>query len=119
VFISASQEHERAFLQMAGSINQPIISVRDVRSAEAVIEEYRPQVVVCDTDTRDVGSWRDLLQPGVGLPDFKLIVVSRHADDALWAEVLNLGGFDVLPIPVRREEIERVMRSALCRQPSI
>jgi hypothetical protein len=39
---------------------------------------------------------RDLLQ---GRPGFALIVASRHVDEALRAEVLNLGGSDVLEKP--------------------
>lgn len=113
VFVSASEEHDRAFRQMAGGIMQPVNSVREVGSAGAAINEHRPQVVVCDTETRGVGSWRDLLQVNDKRVSFALIVVSRHADDALWAEVLNLGGFDVLSIPFRREEVERVVSSAL------
>jgi DNA-binding response OmpR family regulator len=41
-----------------------------------------------------------------------IIVVSRLADEALWAEVLNLGGYDVLAMPFDDEEVERVLSSA-------
>lgn len=36
-----------------------------------------------------------------------LIVVSRVVDDGLWAEVLNLGGYDVLATPFRAREVIR------------
>jgi DNA-binding response OmpR family regulator len=42
----------------------------------------------------------------------QLIVTSRTADDHLWAEVLNIGGYDVLPQPFAREEVERVVAAA-------
>ena len=42
----------------------------------------------------------------------QLIVTSRTADEQLWSEVLNCGGYDVLPEPFHREEIERVVASA-------
>jgi DNA-binding response OmpR family regulator len=42
----------------------------------------------------------------------QLIVTSRTADDYLWAEVLNIGGFDVLAQPLEREEVERVISAA-------
>ncbi len=76
-------------------------------------EGCHPQVVVCDTETGGGGSWRDLLEADCGRAGFTLIVVSRDADDALWAEVLNLAGFDVLSKPFHREEVERVVSSAL------
>jgi DNA-binding response OmpR family regulator len=42
----------------------------------------------------------------------QLIVTSRTADEHLWSEVLNCGGYDVLLEPFRRDEIERVVASA-------
>lgn len=42
----------------------------------------------------------------------QLIVTSRTADDHLWAEVLNVGGYDVLPQPFNRDEVERVVAAA-------
>jgi hypothetical protein len=42
----------------------------------------------------------------------QLVVTSRLADDALWSEVLNRGGYDVLPEPFEHEEVERVISSA-------
>jgi|SwirhisoilCB1_FD_contig_31_20536261_length_584_multi_5_in_0_out_0_1 response regulator RpfG family c-di-GMP phosphodiesterase len=42
----------------------------------------------------------------------QLIVTSRTADDHLWAEVLNVGGYDVLAQPLERDEVERVLSSA-------
>lgn len=41
-----------------------------------------------------------------------LIVTSRHADDRLWAEALNVGAYDVLSQPFERNEVERVIASA-------
>ena len=42
----------------------------------------------------------------------RLIVFSRQVDDRLWAEVLNLGGFDVLATPFRKEELMFAIGSA-------
>jgi hypothetical protein len=42
----------------------------------------------------------------------RLIVFSRNADDRLWAEVLNLGGFDLLATPFREEEFVFAIGSA-------
>jgi DNA-binding response OmpR family regulator len=42
----------------------------------------------------------------------QLIVTSRTADEYLWAEVLNIGGYDVLPQPFDRDEVERVVAAA-------
>ena len=42
-----------------------------------------------------------------------LIVTSKVADEYLWSEVLNLGGYDVLAQPLDRDEVTRVARSAI------
>jgi len=42
----------------------------------------------------------------------QLIVASPHADETLWSEVLNQGGYDVLIQPFDRQELERVLTSA-------
>ena len=44
-----------------------------------------------------------------------VIVTARLADDYLWAEVLNEGGFDVLAQPFDREEVIRVISAATRR----
>jgi hypothetical protein len=36
-------------------------------------------------------------------------VTSRLADERLWSEVLNLGGYDVLPQPLDRNEALRTI----------
>ncbi|HLK63929.1 MAG TPA: response regulator [Bryobacteraceae bacterium] len=83
--------------------------------ALSVLRQYRPRVVICDQRLSD-GDWRDLLndlqhQPG-GPP---LIVSSRLADDRLWAEVLNLGGYDLLTKPFVPSEVNRVVTMAAQR----
>jgi DNA-binding response OmpR family regulator len=40
------------------------------------------------------------------------VVVSRNADERLWAEVLNLGGYDLLLKPYNANEVRRTIRGA-------
>jgi DNA-binding response OmpR family regulator len=69
-------------------------------------------VVICEHSLPD-GSWPDILRTAQALPRSPaLIVTSRLADDKLWAEVLNLGGQDVLAQPFRAEEVMWIVRSA-------
>ena len=61
-------------------------------------------VVMCDERLAD-GNWRDVLSQLETLPASPpLIVTSRLADDRLWAEVLNLGAYDLLMEPFQAEE---------------
>lgn len=47
-----------------------------------------------------------------------LIVASRLADERLWAEVLNLGGYDLLMKPFVADEVRRVV-SLACPLPAL
>jgi DNA-binding response OmpR family regulator len=74
-------------------------------------------VVVCDAKLPD-GTWLDILdwiRDSSKSPP--LIVTSRLADEYLWAEVLNLGGFDVIAKPFSAPEALHVLEMAfLSRQ---
>ena|SRR5882762_4937604 len=64
-------------------------------------------VVITDAYLSDCG-WKAVLETAdrmEGQPS--VIVSSRLADDRLWAEVLNLGGFDVLVMPFEQGEVLR------------
>ena len=80
--------------------------------AARFMESETPAVVACENELPD-GSWRDLFKLATSLVDPPpVVVVSRHADENLWAEVLNLGGYDVLAKPFERNEVSRVMQMA-------
>jgi DNA-binding NtrC family response regulator len=114
VFVSASAEDARAFRELVDSSRWLVVNVPDLAGAKAVIDKLRPRLVMCDTEIEGRGSWRDLLE---GRPDFALIVVTWHADEALWAEVLNLGGAEVFDKPFTVEHVERVIGLGLRAQP--
>jgi DNA-binding response OmpR family regulator len=80
--------------------------------ATECLRRHPVQVVIAKSDMPD-GSWREMLDHLRCLvrPPL-LIVTSRIADEHLWAEVLNLGGYDVLAEPFERDEMVRVVASA-------
>ncbi len=60
------------------------------------------------------GGWRNVwnrLRKQCHPPMF--ILASRLADEALWAEVLNLGGYNLLVKPFRSDEVIRTVHGAL------
>jgi len=70
-------------------------------------------VLICEQSIPD-GGWR-LLLAELGKLEVRpsLIVSSRLADERLWAEVLNLGAFDLLlGAPFDAEEVLRVAQGA-------
>ena len=88
-------------------------SASDWHEAELALQRDVFGVVIAERDLHD-GDWRVVLscleRQSYGP---LLIVVSRLADERLWAEVLNLGGFDVLAKPFAHEEANRVIDHAL------
>jgi DNA-binding response OmpR family regulator len=77
---------------------------------------HRMHIVIVERYLTD-RSWKTLweeLREAAGRP--QLIVTSRHADNRLWAEVLNLGGYDVLAKPLDELEVAEVVRSASRRR---
>ena len=84
----------------------------DRRRALACLEKHPVQVVITETGVPK-WDWKRVLHDLRGLSDPpQLIVASRTADDYLWSEVLNIGGYDVLPQPLERDELERVIAAA-------
>ncbi len=69
--------------------------------------------VLCDRDISD-GGWRDVLAATSSLPSPPpVIVAARFANERLWAEVLNLNGYDVLTKPFDADEVIRAVSLAL------
>jgi DNA-binding NtrC family response regulator len=59
------------------------------------------------------GSWCDVLSRGRDLqPEAEVVVCARLADERLWTEVLDAGGFDVLAEPYQDLEVERIVARA-------
>ena len=81
--------------------------VEGLGQTKAMIDELAPGVVISDCTLPDAG-WQDVLCE-LQRRDVEptLIVASRLADERLWGEVLNLGGYDVLATPFRAQEVVR------------
>jgi DNA-binding NtrC family response regulator len=89
-----------------------LFEARGRRKAMQCLERNAVQVVLAESDLPK-WSWKKVLGDVRRLaPAPQLIVVSRTADDFLWSEVLNFGGYDVLAQPLVRDEVERVIASA-------
>ncbi len=112
--VSSNEDDLRTFRAILDDARWDVRSVQSCDEARSYIEHEKPSVIACDRALPD-GTWRDLynLTSNLNNPP-PVVVVSRHADESLWAEVLNLGGYDVLASPLERTEVSRVMEMA-CR----
>ena len=86
--------------------NCVVRTVNGFREACGHLSNAGNPVVICEKSLPD-GEWKDLLGKTP-----RLIVTSHAADEALWAEVLNLGGYDVLAQPFDEQEVRRVVTMA-------
>lgn len=83
-----------------------------VPSALSLLRANEVPVVISERDVPG-GGWRKILSGLECLPRPPLLVVTSHlADDHLWAEVLNLGGHDVLATPFCAKELLWVLENA-------
>jgi len=84
--------------------------VSDNHELEEFLRTREASVVLCEAEDHSWKNVLDKLAEKDGPP--RLIVMSRLADERLWAEVLNLGGYDVLAKPLDSEELRRVVATA-------
>ncbi len=73
-------------------------------------------LLLADAELPD-GSWRDLLEYLLNSKrPCEMIVCSRCGDEQLWAEVLQCGAYDLLVEPYDRQEVHRIIQSAIDNQ---
>jgi DNA-binding response OmpR family regulator len=114
VLIAGPVEDPRSRRSVFNDLEWPVVRVPTCAAAARFAQLRQPRVIVCDRDLPD-GTWRDVLEMAASLDERPpLIVTSRLADDYLWAEVLNLGGYDVLAKPFDEREVRRSLALA-CR----
>jgi DNA-binding response OmpR family regulator len=89
--------------------------LRHVQTCKKAIEFAKSNeiaVVVCERHLPD-GDWTTVFAECETLARRPIVIVTAAmADEALWAEVLNLGGYDVLAQPFDPGEVFRVVSSA-------
>jgi DNA-binding response OmpR family regulator len=112
LFVGGYADERPLMQQVFREYGWRLFEAPDRRRATQCLRRHPVQVVIAKSDMPD-GSWQEMLghlrclvRPPL------LIVTSRTADEHLWAEVLNIGGYDVLAQPFERDEMVRVVASA-------
>jgi CheY-like chemotaxis protein len=103
--ISPSKE-DLSFLQrMFDDAGWKLLTAHTYQDGIVQLSRELIPVVLCECQVPG-GDWKDVLSQLAPLLDPpRLIVVSRHANERLWSEVLDLGGFDLLATPFREVEV--------------
>jgi DNA-binding response OmpR family regulator len=112
LIIGSIGENSGQLLRMLGACNCDTQAAGTRQAALAIMRERIIPIAICDHELPD-GTWTDLLNELSTLADRpNLVVTSRTADDHLWVEVLNMGGYDVLSQPFVHREVAHVIDSA-------
>ena len=112
LLVGAESQNRLVILDVFRNSGWRLYQAHDRKQALDCLERHPVQVVMT-TAHLPKWPWKRVLQDlrRMSVPP-QLVVTSPLADDALWAEVLNWGGYDVLAEPFERNEVERVIASA-------
>ena len=110
--ISKHADDHATLRRMLGGLAWVVSAVGNCQEAVKQLSREKVSVIFCESLLED-GTWKSILGHirGDAHPPL-LIVTSRVADEHLWAEVLNLGGYDVLAKPFNPEEVRHVCTTA-------
>lgn len=115
LLISPVQEDEAILSALFQHHGWTLHVTSSLSSASALLKKETPSLVITERNLPD-GDWKDVLVAIYILRKRPLlIVISRQADNHLWAEALNLGVYDVLAKPLDETEAFRVLTSAWIR----
>lgn len=107
--ISPYEEDHITLRNMFSHSNWILRTARTWREAQASLAAYPAPVVLSEAWLPDA-DWQEVFAGLESAPDRPLLIVtSRLADERLWGEVLNLGGYDVLMKPFDHTEVVRVL----------
>jgi DNA-binding NtrC family response regulator len=109
VVVSSDADERDSLIVILKPLRCNVYGVATCQQAVELLGRHQVCAVLSEAELAD-GNWRNLLRclSPAGPPPF-LIVTSRLADERLWAEVLNLGGYDLLAQPFDSQEVLRVV----------
>ncbi|HTS30884.1 MAG TPA: hypothetical protein VMH81_33660 [Bryobacteraceae bacterium] len=114
LFISGNRDDARHLSQMLENLPLVLDHVGSIHQACTMLQQNHYAVILTETAVQD-GSWKDVLQMARDCPrELQVLVTDLHGDARLWAEVLNLGAYDLVAQPFYQPEVCRILLNA-CR----
>ncbi len=112
LLVTSDDQNERSLRAILDGTSRAMYRVKNCNEAVHLLDSLNPCVVLVEADFH-TGDWKRLLDRMMNLQRCpELIVFSCFADDGLWAEVLNRGGYDVLAVPFDAAEVRRTISLA-------
>jgi len=115
LFVSPSTRDALSVAQMLDDDSLNVVHAHGLKDATNKLGNGNFQVVVTEANLED-GTWLDVLRLTRSL-HLELVVTDPWADAQFWAEVINLGAYDLLVQPFHKTEVRRLIASASSRQP--
>lgn len=107
LLLSSSDASRASLFSICAGRGWTVYEAGNSREALSLLDRHAISVVIVDEQ------WREVLLDVTSKPKSPCVIVTAaFADEALWAEVLNLGGFDVLAQPFDANEVIRITQAA-------
>ncbi len=117
LYITPNSRDAERMTEMLSPLPLSLAHARDLRQARNMLPDRRFSVVLTEAVLPD-GWWTDVLETAREVaPGTEVIVTDPLADASTWAEVLNLGGYDMLAQPFYEPEVQRILSNACSRMP--
>src|SRR5579864_8227564 len=112
VAITQDSREREALREISSVCGWGVFLADSSSSAVSLLEAKRIPLVVCDRDL-PCEDWRTILTRIAFLPHpVCLLLASSVLDERLWMEVLAHHGYDVIPKPLRLEQVARAVNFA-------
>lgn len=115
LFISPRAEDAVCIERMLSGTSLVLDHAASLAAARVLLARNRYGAVLTESALPD-GGWLDVLEEVRRAGPAPDVIVTRPVVDArFWAEVLNLGGYDMLAQPFSEEEVRHVLENACSR----
>ncbi len=113
VLVASAALDEIAFFEhLAGNTRWEVLQVHSLAEVAEVFRDHEAPVVISAAELPD-GTWKGVLDAAASRGrDTRVIVLIGEANDHLWSEILDSGGYDVLAKPLDAREAVRVVSLA-------
>jgi two-component system, OmpR family, response regulator len=117
LYLSGHREDAARLAQMLLDLPLLLEHAESLQQARTKLQREDCDVVLTEAALPD-GNWLDVLHLVRESPrEIEVIVTDPLADARFWAEVLNLGAYDLLPQPFYEPEVRRILSNVCSRPP--
>ena len=107
------EDQDRSLIaEICGRNEWEVFFAKTCQEGREMSELLQPQIILLDRDLAD-GDWRKSVYTcASSSAGVCTLLISRVADDNLWNEVVCNGGYDILPKPLREQDVLRAVKFA-------